>query len=173
VNLAVLVLAMVAALNPPARAVRLRHLDPRRAVGAAAVTVAVVLALAALAGPLQTLAEVSGPNLRVAAGLVLTVAGLVDLVRRPDLVDLPPGARAAFVPAAFPVLLEPQVAILALSAGADRGVAVTALMATGVLVLWLGAGRVLSALLRPTARLVGAIGVVAGTALVLDGVLSV
>jgi small neutral amino acid transporter SnatA (MarC family) len=174
VNGGVLAVAMLAALNPAARAARLRHLDDRRALLGALVTVAVVAAIAGLSGPLLDAGDISGPNVRVAAGLVLTAAGLVELVRgRGPEQDLPPGPWAAVVPVAFPVLLQPQVGLLALSAGADHGVAVTALAALGALVVFLAAGRVGTALLIPLGRLLGAMGVVAGTALVVDGVLSV
>lgn len=173
-NLLVLLAAMVAATNPAGRALRLRHLDPARAALGAVASVAVVGALAAVASPVLQAADISAPNLRVAAGLVLTAAGLVDLVRRPPPpVPIGSGWGASLVPVAFPVLLEPQVGVLALAAGADRGVVIAALAAAAALALWAAAGVLPSALLGPLARLSGALGVVAGTALVADGVLSV
>lgn len=173
-NPLVLAGAVLAALNPPARAVRFRHLDDRRAVLAALAVLAVVLGLAAVAEPLFDAADVSAPNARVAAGLVVTVTGLVDLVRRPaPAADLPPGDRSALVPVAFPGLLEPQVGVLALAAGADEGLLLPTALAAVVLVLWVLADRVRTPFLPPLGRLVGALGVLAGTALTVDGVLSV
>jgi small neutral amino acid transporter SnatA (MarC family) len=174
VNPVVLAVAMLAVLNPPARAARLRHLDERRSIAAAVVALAVIAAIAAAAGPALDAGDVSAPTVRVGAGLVVGVAGVVDLVRgRGAEPDLPKGWVAALVPAAFPLLLEPQVGVLAVSAGADHGVVVTALTAAAVLAAFITARRIGTSLLVALGRFVGALGVLAGTALVVDGVLSV
>jgi small neutral amino acid transporter SnatA (MarC family) len=179
VNVGVLVVAMIAAANPAARAVRLRSLERRRSLLAAVATLVVVVVLAALADPVLDGGDISAPTFRVAAGLVVTAAGLLDLVRR--VVPLEPSAGgdlgrgdwAALVPAAFPVLLEPQVGVLAISAGADSGPALAGLAAGIALASFLSAGRLASPLLVPLSRLLAAVGVAAGVALVADGILSV
>src|SRR5215207_3214482 len=72
------------------------------------------------------------PPFRIAAR-----AGAADLFRRPP----PPepalaGRNAALIPVAIPVVARPALLVLALGAGADRGVLVSAgAMATGIALL--------------------------------------
>ena len=178
-NGGVLVAAMIAAANPPARAVRLRSLDGHRSLLAAVIAMAVVVALAGLADPLLDGGDISAATFRVGAGLVLAAAGILDLVRRVRPLEpgaggeLGPGRWVALVPAAFPVLLEPQVGVLAVSAGADSGPALAGLAAGVALALFLAAGRLATPLLVPLSRLLAAVGVATGVALVTDGILSV
>ena len=94
--------------------------------------------LAALAGdPLLDLLDVSEPSFRTAAGVLAALVGAVDLFRRPPSPEPAlPGARAALVPVAIPLVARPALLVLALGAGADEGVLVTAAaMALGVAAL--------------------------------------
>ena len=129
--------ALLLALNPARAAFGVR----RTAVGVVAAGGAIgglaVCAAAALGGPLLDALDVSEPSFRVAAGVVAAAAGFVDLFRRPP----PPepalaGRWAAVVPVAVPIVVRPALVVLALSAGADRGVPLTAgAMAIGVALL--------------------------------------
>jgi small neutral amino acid transporter SnatA (MarC family) len=176
-------LALVLALNPARAAFGIPRAGPAPwsvaaaggAIGALAACVA-----AALGDPLLDALDVSEPSFRTAAGIVAVLAGVGDLFRRPP----PPepalaGWRAALVPVAIPLVARPALLVLALGAGADRDVLVTAAaMALGVaLVIALTAwgptesagGRVL----RWAGRLLGAGLVACGVILTIDGVLDV
>jgi len=111
---------------------------------------------------------------------VASLAGVADLFRRPP----PPepalaGWRAALVPVAIPLVIRPAVLLLALGAGADRGV-LPAVGAMAIAVALLTAptvwcppegsgGRVL----RWASRLLAATLVACGVILAVDGVLDV
>jgi small neutral amino acid transporter SnatA (MarC family) len=180
------VIALVLALNP-ARAVfgvpragrSRRQIVSLVAVGGALGGLAICVA-ALLADPLLDLLDVSDPSLRTAAGFVAVIAGAVDVIRRPPRPDpAPPGRRAALVPVAFPLVARPTLLVMALSAGADRGVAVTAAaMVAGVAVLaaiassWL-VDRPRGGALRWTARLLAAVLIGVGVLLALDGIFDV
>ena len=172
--------ALLLALNPARAAFGVR----RTAVGVVAVGGAIgglaVCAAAALGGPLLDALDVSEPSFRVAAGVVAAAAGFVDLFRRPP----PPepalaGRWAALVPVAVPIVVRPALVVLALSAGADRGVPLTAgSMAIGVALLTAlaaqrptdgPAGRVL----RWAGRLLAAALVACGVLLAIDGIVDV
>lgn len=135
-----LLVLVVASVNPP-RAVAALPLGSvgarvRVAVVGAAVTLAVLTALGALATPLLDALAVSAPNARIAAGLVLAVQAVVDLVRRaPSPEPALPGWRAGLVPVAFPVLLRPGTGVLAVAGGADHGVLAVLGAATAALAL--------------------------------------
>ncbi|MDP9134681.1 MAG: hypothetical protein M3N56_07620, partial [Actinomycetota bacterium] len=142
---------------------------------------ALVVCAAATAGaPLLEALDVSDPSFRIAAGIVAGLAGAIDLFRRPP----PPepalaGWRAALIPVAIPVVARPALLVVALGAGADQGVLLSAgAMATGVALLTgLAAvsptegprGRVL----RWTGRLLAAALVAGGVLLTVDGVMDV
>jgi small neutral amino acid transporter SnatA (MarC family) len=80
---------------------------------------------------------VSDPSFRFAAGILAALTGAADLFRRPP----PPepalaGRRAALVPVAIPLVARPALLVLALGAGADEGVLLSAgAMAVGVALL--------------------------------------
>jgi small neutral amino acid transporter SnatA (MarC family) len=180
------VAALLLALNPARAALGIPR-GGRSQPGAAALAALggsigglAVCAVAAAADPLLEALDVSGPSFRVAAGVVAIVAGVADLVRRPPPSEPAlPGWRAALVPVAIPLVARPALLVLALSAGADRGVLVgLSAMAIGValligLVSWApddGAGaRVMRWAGRLTAALLVACGVIVG----IDGVLDV
>jgi small neutral amino acid transporter SnatA (MarC family) len=178
--------ALVLALNPARAAFGVPRAgrSPRAVVGIAALGAAIgalaVCAAAALGGPLLDALDVSEPSFRIAAGIVAVLAGAADLFRRPP----PPepalaGWRAALVPVAIPLVARPALLVLALGAGADRGVLVSALaMATGIALLTVlaagwptegPAGRGL----RWAGRLLAAALVACGVVLLFDGVLDV
>ena len=69
------------------------------------------------------LLDVSRPALRLAAGLVGAVAGLLRFARRPPRAERGTGGAVdALVPVAVPLVAAPAVVVLGLSAGADLGV---------------------------------------------------
>src|SRR5690606_10422141 len=81
--------------------------------------------------------------------MVLGLTGVVDLLR-PSLreVEVPARGWSALVPVAWPVVLRPATVLLALSGGADRGVAAVLVAAAAACVL------VSLAALRPPGRIV-------------------
>jgi small neutral amino acid transporter SnatA (MarC family) len=137
--------------------------------------------LAAIAGePLLDVLDVSEPSFRTAAGVLAALVGAADLFRRPPAPEPAlPGARAALVPVAIPLVARPALLVLALGAGADEGVLVTAAaMAVAIAALTAltarsstegASGRVL----RWAARLLAACLVACGVVLAIDGVLDV
>jgi small neutral amino acid transporter SnatA (MarC family) len=141
VNDALLVVAFVVAVNPARLHSALPHADSRTARLAAtalgaAVTLVVYVLLAAAAGPMLDALDIDDASARIAAGLVLLVAGLRDLVGRPPTADPAlPGWRAALVPVTVPLLLRPEVAMLTIIAGADEGIAATVIAAVVALAL--------------------------------------
>jgi small neutral amino acid transporter SnatA (MarC family) len=177
------VAALVLALNPARAAFGV----PRGGRSPAAVAAAgaalgglAVCAFAAVAGPLLDALDVSDPSFRIAAGVVGVVAGAADLVRRPPRPDPAlPGWRAALVPVAIPVVLRPALLVLALAAGADAGVLVTAgAMAFGVALLTgLAAACPIDGAsgraLRWASRLLAAALVACAVLLVVDGLFAV
>jgi len=123
---------------------------------------------------------VSNPSFRIAAGVVAVLAGASDFLRRPPSADPSlPGRRAALVPVALPVVARPALLVIAIGAGADETVALTAAaMAFGVGTLALLAARCPTdgpggRALRWGVRLLAAVLVAAGTALGVDGVYDV
>ena len=180
------VLVLVLALNP-ARAtfgVPRAGRSPRTAAGVAAVGGAIggltVCAAAAAGGPLLEALDVSEPSFRLAAGIVAVLAGMADVFRRPPAPEPAlSGWRAALIPVAVPVVARPALMVLALGAGADRDVLVSAgAMAIGVallagLVAWWPVEGPRGRALRWAARLLAAGLVGCGVLLAIDGLLDV
>jgi small neutral amino acid transporter SnatA (MarC family) len=178
--------ALVLALNPARAAFAIPRAGRARrtVVGVAAVGAGIgglaVCAAAAAGAPLLDALDVSDPSFRIAAGIVAAVAGAADLFRRPP----PPepalaGWSAALVPVAIPVVARPALLVLALGAGADRGVLVSAgAMAMGIALL---TGLVVASptegpggrVLRWAGRVLAAGLVASGVVLAIDGVLDV
>ncbi len=102
------------------------------AVAGAAITLLALVPVAAFADPLLDLVDISAATARIATGLLLVVTGIL-LVGWPMPEPEPalPGRRAALVPVAFPTLLTPGLALLALTAAADHS-AVAALVVLAV-----------------------------------------
>jgi hypothetical protein len=123
---------------------------------------------------------VSEPSFRLAAAVVAVLAGAVDLFRRP-LSPEPalPGWRAALIPVAVPAVARPALLVLALGAGADRGVlvSVAAMAIAGVVLTGLAAGWPAEGprgrALRWASRVLAAGLVACGVILAVDGILDV
>jgi hypothetical protein len=180
------VLVLVLALNPArvAFAVPRSGRSQRNVAGVAAAGGLIgglgVCAAAAAGAPLLDALDVSEPSFRLAAAVVAVLAGALDLLRRP-LSPEPalPGWRAALIPVALPAVARPAVLVLALGAGADRGVPVSvAAMAIGSVVLsglaagWPAEGPRGRAL-RWASRVLAAGLVACGVILAVDGILDV
>lgn len=149
--------ALVAAMNPlrVAQAVRTpvggrRLSEPpspsaaRVALGGATGAVA-VLATAALADPVASALHMSAPALRLAAGVVGVIFGLVALLVRPSsAAPLGPDRAGTIVPVAVAVA-SPALFVGALSASLDRGLPVV----VTALALGVGALAALVALVPP------------------------
>lgn len=170
--------ALVAAFNPFRIARSLPGDDRIRvaALGGLAGSAAVmVLALASDA--LLDVLDVSTPALRIAAGIVAAVTGVVGMVRRSPDPDAPslPGLRAALVPVAVPLVVAPALVVLAMSAHADRGLTPVALaLALAVAALTALAARTPSdAVLTWSSRAMSAILLATSTLLVINGVFDV
>jgi small neutral amino acid transporter SnatA (MarC family) len=121
-------LALVAAVNPFRTVLAVpRSGRSRREVGEVALLGGLVagvgvLVVAWLSGPLLDALDVSGPAIRLAAGIVAGVAGLVAVFRRtPAAEPALPGRGAALVPVAVPLVATPALLLLAMSAHSDRG----------------------------------------------------
>ena len=174
---------LVLALNPARAAFGVPRAG-RAAVGVAAVGGAIgglaVCIAAAVGGPLLDALDVSEPSFRIAAGLLAVLAGAADLFRRPPAAEPSlSGWGAVLVPVAIPVVARPALLVLALGAGADRGLPVTAAaMAIGVALLtalvarWPTEGPAGRAL-RWVGRLLAAALVACGVVLAIAGVLDV
>jgi len=122
--------AMVAAVNAPRRRAALSVDDTTVVAIGAAVTALALVVFGAIATPLLDAMDVSRPNFRIGLGLVLAVVAVHDLVRRPPAAGAAlPGRRAAIVPVFFPVLLRPEVAMVALAIGAAGNVTTETLRA--------------------------------------------
>jgi small neutral amino acid transporter SnatA (MarC family) len=178
--------ALLLALNPARAAFAVprvgrtsREADELAALGGLAGGLAVCAAAAA--GPyLLDLLDVSDPSFRIAAGVVALLTGAADLFRRPPSPEPAlEGRRAALVPVAIPAVARPALLVMALGAGADSGVLLTAgAMAAGVALL---TGVVASSraegprerTLRWAVRLLAALLVACGVLLAVDGVLDV
>ncbi|HEX7097507.1 MAG TPA: hypothetical protein VF183_16605, partial [Acidimicrobiales bacterium] len=139
-NAAIALVSLVLACNAPRRRVALSTHDSRAVALGAACMLGALVVLAAVATPLLDALDVSAPNLRIGAGLVLAVVAAHDVVwRPPESGAALAGLRAGIVPVLFPVLLRPEVALLAIAIGADHGVAFTLLsgaLAMAVVVAW-------------------------------------
>ncbi|MDZ7676153.1 MAG: hypothetical protein U5K30_13925 [Acidimicrobiales bacterium] len=172
------IVAFLAACNPAAALVALAH-DRRTdrplpvAAGAMAAFAALVVAAAASDAILDVL-ELNLGTFRVGAGAVLVVSGLRWLVAGAPRDAVEPGSDlrlAGFV--AFPTLLTPAAAVLAVSVGADEGV-LTVMVAAAVAIALGGLGVYLRrsvpvALGTSMVRLIGAGTVIVGAGMVVDG----
>jgi len=148
---------------------------------ATAVAAGVVALLAVLHGPLLDGLDVEPETFRVAAGVIAAVGGLRVFAAPRRLAPTPGGWAGALTPLAFPLILTPELAVLGVSYAADDGIAksMAALVAAGVLSCGLTVfltGRSDAwhrTLIAGTARFIGAVLVVAGVGLVVDGVRSI
>jgi small neutral amino acid transporter SnatA (MarC family) len=173
------VLTLLVALNPAAASVALERdwrTDRPLPVVLGAIGAAVVLVvLAAASEPLLDALDVNLGTYRLGAGVVVVVAGLRWLA-----VGAPSGTTepmndtrlAGFV--AFPTLLTPAAAVIAVSVGAEHGTGVAA-VATAVAVVLGGLGvyyrrRIPALLTQGLVRLLGAGAIVVGVIVAIDGI---
>jgi small neutral amino acid transporter SnatA (MarC family) len=173
------VVALLLAVNP----LRLRGSVPTRdrritIVVAGAISMLVVLVVAWTSGPVLAWLGVSAATAEVAAGTVAAMAGLVHTFDRPPLVtETPAGWRGGIVPLAFPMILRPEVVLLALARGATAGVAAT--VGAGILAVAVGAAAAVSPrphdprIWRGLGRMAAALLVPVGVAIAVDGVFRV
>jgi small neutral amino acid transporter SnatA (MarC family) len=139
------VLALLAAVNPPAVAVALGP-QKRALVLATAAAITWALAVAAAAGSEGVLdaLDVTPETFRVAAAVVLGLVGARWLVlgARPIRAERRgEGWGELVVPFLIPVLVTPALAMVSISAGADHGTGVVALGAAVSLALaWAASG---------------------------------
>ncbi|HEX5617230.1 MAG TPA: hypothetical protein VFX51_02350, partial [Solirubrobacteraceae bacterium] len=117
---------------------------------------------------------------RTAAGIVAVLTGAADLLRRPPSPEPAlPRRRAALVPVAIPIVARPALLVLALSAGADRGLLVAlAAMVLGVALMTALAARAptegpAGRALRWTGRVLAVALVAAGVLIGVDGIMAV
>ena len=177
---------LLLALNPARAAFGVPRAgrSPKDVVGLAVVGGAIgalaVCVVAALADPLLDALDISEPSFRTAAGIIALIAGVADLFRRPPPPEPSlPGRRAAFVPVAIPVVGRPALLLLAIGAGADRGLLVSVgAMVVGVALLTALVARWPAQapghrVLRWAGRLLAAGLVACGVILAIDGVLDV
>jgi small neutral amino acid transporter SnatA (MarC family) len=171
---------LVLALNPARAAFGVPRAERSVVAAGGAIGGLLVCAAALAGGPLLDALDVSEPSFRVAAGIVAALAGAADLVRRPPAPEPAlPGRRAALIPVAIPIVARPALLVLALGAGADRGVLVSAgAMVVGVALLvgltarWPTDGPAGRAL-RWAGRVLAAMLVAGGVVLTIDGVVDV
>lgn len=171
-------IAFIVACNPAAALVALAHdrrtNRPIPVIAGTAAALAGLVVAAGVADPLLDLLDLNLGTYRVGAGAVLVAAGLrwLFLGAPHDAIEPETDMRlAGFV--AFPTLLTPGAAALAVSVGAEEGVAVVAGAAAVAVVLG-GLGvylrrQVPVALAAALVRLIAAGTVVVGVGLVVDG----
>jgi small neutral amino acid transporter SnatA (MarC family) len=173
-------LALLAAVNPFAVAVALWPRE-RRSLMAAAAAVACACAIgsAAVSRPVLDALDVTPGTFRVAAAVVLGIAGARWLIAGASSVAAegpPTGAGRVAIPLLFPVLVTQQLVIVSMSTGADHGVAVVAGGSAGSLAIaWLATVVSKRHPVGWTAgvRLVAALAVAVALALAVDGVKTV
>jgi small neutral amino acid transporter SnatA (MarC family) len=170
--------AYVAAVNP----FRLRQAlpgsgdraDTRIVATGALIAFAVSALLVAASVNLLDGLQITPETWRIAAGVVAALAGVRVFVA-PGRADEPEldGRRAAVVPVAFPLLITPEVVALVAIFGATESAAVS----IGGLAVALAAGVATGALrrLRPSvwtagARMLAAVLILAGIALIVEGI---
>jgi small neutral amino acid transporter SnatA (MarC family) len=174
---------VVGATNPFRRRTALDVARLRTVVAGAAAAAAALVACAVAGATLRGALDVSAPNARITAGLVLAVVGLHAVVARVEQPAPPAGgddAPAAWlVPVAFPALFRPDLALVAFASEAGDLVPVTVAVGTAfaLVALWwhvrTRAGSLpapVTATERGLGALLGAVTVLAAIRLVLDGV---
>lgn len=168
-------LAMAAAVNPPAAGLAAgRQLPARLAAAAAAIAAGLLLVAAALAHPALDALSVSPESFRVATGVVMIIAGAqVTLFARRS-PDPGSGAWMALHPLAIPAIAGPAAVTLGINVSANHGFVLAAVAAAvgallGGLGAWLGP-RVGSG---TVARFIAALLIVLAISEIVDGVKSV
>lgn len=170
--------AYVAAINP----FRLREALPERddradpviATTGVAITLGVSALLVALSAHLLDGMQITPETFRIAAGIVAALVGVRVTVaparkEEPELT----GGWAALMPVAFPLLITPEVTALVLIFGATESAAVSVGGIATALAIAVALGmlrRRRPSLWTASARLLAALLVVAGVALIVEGI---
>jgi len=169
--------ARVAASIPPTERTGLRLI-----IGSAGLAAVAVVAMAAFSGPLINSIGVSASSAIIAAGVALLVVGVRDSVIAPPTLEVwPRWPLAALVPVFFPTIFTPALALIAVAAGADRGLVVGSLatmvgvgVSLGASLLIVRSGRVGNGRgLRAVGSVAGLIAVTAGVLVATRGVMSI
>jgi small neutral amino acid transporter SnatA (MarC family) len=171
-------LAFVGAANPIRRRRCLSVADRRQVLMGAAAALVTYAVLALLGASVRDALDVSTPNVRVAAGLVLVIVGLHAVIAPLPAAQALTTARTGWLaPVLFPVLLRPDLALVAFAADRSSGVVTVGLSAgialAAVVAWWWAFSRE-----RPTnapwerglGALLGVLTVIAAIRLLLDGV---
>jgi small neutral amino acid transporter SnatA (MarC family) len=173
-------LPLLAALNPMAVAVALWPRERRTTMAAAAaIAWGIAVVCAAVSDPILDALDVTPGTFRVAAAVVLGIAGARWLiVGAPTVAGEGPagGPGRVALPLLIPVLLTPQLVMVSLSVGADDGVAAVAGGAAASLALaWFATSVTKRHHVAWTAgvRMVGALAIAVALALAVDGVKTV
>ena len=172
--------AFAAASNPVRRRTCLSVRDTR-SVAIGGVLACIAYTVIAVAGvTVRDALDISAPNARVAAGLVLVAVGLHAVVASPPAPQLTVTASTRWLmPVLFPVFLRPDLALVALAADRATDIASVVLAAVVGVVLvvrwWAcrGSSSRGSMLERAVGVVLGAATVIAATRLLLDGVFAV
>lgn len=171
-NEIVAVLLVLVAVNPVRRRYELPS-DRRQVAAGAGMTLALLLVLGLTGEAVLEALDITVPTFRVAVGLVLVIRAFVDLVRAlPKGGPVPRGLQGAVAPVLFPVLLRPEVGLVAMLVGADAGIGwlvIGALLALLDPVFW--AERTGNARLdRAFGAALSAVAIVLAVDLLVDGV---
>lgn len=168
--------SMVVAVNPARVAVQLRATSPRdraKPLGPGALVAAAAVVVLGLVGEsLLDALEITDETWRIAAGAIAVLSGARHLAIRPATAIPEVSTSAhALVPIAFPVLLVPEIVTLAVLYGTTESfgrLAVGAVIGFGAAALW---GRAEDGTVtRGMARLLAAVLVIAGIALLVAGI---
>lgn len=166
------VLLVVAAVNPVRRRYELPE-DRRQVALGSALTLSVLVALGLAGEQLLEALDITVPTFRVAVGLVLALVAAAELFRRlSGGGPAPDGHAGASVPVLFPVLLRPEVALVAVVVAADAGIGwlvVGLLVALADVVWW--AERIRTPRIdRALAAVLSVVAIVLAIDLIVDGV---
>ena len=137
--------------------------------------------VAVAADPVLDALHISPPTVRIAVALVMAITAVIDLVGRvPSPEPALSGLGAGLVPVLVPLVLRPGLALLALSAAADHGVAPVAIAAVLILLGTLDAGAfspvgggTRRAVVRWTMAVLAVVAIAVALAMAVDGVFDV
>jgi small neutral amino acid transporter SnatA (MarC family) len=175
------VLSMLAALDPARTAAALGTTPRKRRLGVvgvgAVVAAGVLILVAALGDAILDGLDITDETWRMAAGIVVGLAGVKALLGGPTRPVPAPLSRPlhAIVPVAFPLLLRPESVVLAVLYGATESTA----LAFGAIAVGVAAAGTAAAVTSPSpgattatalSRMLGALLVVAAVALVVAGI---
>lgn len=174
-NVALAVLAAVAAVNPFRVGAVLGVRDrPVIAAFGGLIALGSMLLVAVLSASVLDALDITTPTARIAAGISVALVGARAVLREPPRPEPAlPGRRAALVPVAFPVLIDPGITLLTVAVADDRGVVLAVAVAAVALTTALMIGLLVTAAptwLPAAHTLVGAIAVAAGVAVTVAGV---